>query len=432
MPKIQAYLVKRTHGVWYLYYTDAEGKYKGRSLKTKNEREARSKRRQCIAQLERDMYNCAEMERIAYLEKYYAEDIAAYEKDPSRFQPEEVSFEQLRIMELEAEIRKIKGIQPREKPISFTLDENEAAEDGPDIVNPGVEEFWERFFAWAKENRRPNTLVHYQTAWRKLLRYIKPKTVLDITPEKILSMMLALKKTKVKDKTINYNLCAIQTIFQTSIQEGFFTGTNPADGIRKKIKLDIETTKKAKALSVDQLSQLIEIAKKTTRDMYLAIAIGGYSGLRKGEIANLRWEDIDFENDTVSITRKERNNKKGIVGWVAKTKAGYRTLPLFPELKEILLSYGKESGYVIEAKNMQRSKWALPKEFDQIRKEFKVPWFTFHVLRHTFASLLLNQGLEVHIVAKILGHESMAVTEKIYFHFIPLTRKISLKNVGQG
>ncbi len=432
MPKIQAYLVKRTHGVWYLYYTDAEGKYKGRSLKTKNEREARSKRRQCIAQLERDMYNRAEMERIAYLEKYYAEDIAAYEKDPTQFQPEEISEQELKIMELEAEIRKLKGIQPREEPISFTLDEDGAAEDGPDIANPDVEEFWEQFFAWAKENRRVHTLDHYQTAWRKLLRYIKPKTVLDITPEKILSMMTALKKTKVSDKTINYNLCAIQTIFETAIREGFFTGENPANGIRKKIKLEVDTPQKPKALTMDQLSRLIEIAQKSTRDMYLAIAIGGYSGLRKGEIANLRWEDFDFENDTLSVTKKERNSKKGIVGWVAKTKAGYRTLPLFPELKEILLPYRKDSGYVIEAKNIQRSKWALPKEFSQIRKEFGVPWFTFHVLRHTFASLLLNQGLEVHIVAKILGHESMAVTEKIYFHFIPLTRKVRLKNIGQG
>lgn len=71
--------------------------------------------------------------------------------------------------------------------------------------------------------------------------------------------------------------------------------------------------------------------------------------------------------------------------------------------------------YANACSNINRAKWALPSEFEQVRKELGVSWFMFHDLRHTFASLLLNQGLEVHIVAKILGHESRDVTEKITF-----------------
>ncbi len=431
MKKIQVYLIKRQHGIWYLYYTDAEGKYKGKSLGTKNEREARSKRRQFKEELEREIYNKLEMERLAYLEKVYANEIADYEKDPTKFWPIMMDEKDRQIAELEAEVRRLKGIQSPEQPAIFSFEDDEA-EEQTNTANPSIKEFWDRFHTWAEQNKAPSTVYSYAIAWKKLLKHAKPKHVLDITPEKIQAFVETLKRTKLKDKTINHHLIALQTIFNYSITHGFFTGTNPVPDAKKKVKLDIEASPKAKALTTEQFTRLLEIAKSKTRDIYLAVAIAGYSGLRKGEIANLRWEDIDLEAGTLSVTKKAQDISKGIAAWTAKTKSSYRTVQLFPELKEILPQYKRTKGYVIEGKGLNRAKWALPSEFEQVRKEFNISWFAFHDLRHTFASLLLNQGIDIHVVARLLGHASVQVTYDTYFHMLPdMYKNVSLTSNGK-
>ena len=420
MARTKVYLVQRSHGIWYAYYTDVNGKYKGKSLKTRNEREARHLRRQLVEELEQDIRYKIDEQHTAYLYKLYAKEIEEYERNPEAFMPYMPTPDEIRIMELENEIKRLKGIQDPIDTIDFSLDGEDANKPTPiNTANPTGEEFWECFNNWALVNKKPSTVYSYKIAWEKLLRLEKPEFVLDITPEKIRRFTETLQQTDIKDKTIGHHLIALQTIFNYSIAKGFFTGTNPVPLAKKNIRLDVEASPKAKALSPEQFKRLLEIAKNKSRDIYLAVAIGGYSGLRKGEIANLRWEDIDVEAGTLSVTRKTADSNKGIVAWTAKTKSSYRTVQLFSDLKDILLIYKKPAGYVIEDTGINRAKWMLPKEFEEVRKELGVSWFTFHDLRHTFASLLLNQGIDIHVVAKLLGHASMQITYDTYFHMMP-------------
>ena len=74
-----------------------------------------------------------------------------------------------------------------------------------------------------------------------------------------------------------------------------------------------------------------------------------------------------------------------------------------------------------------------PKEFEQVLKVLGVSWFMFHDLRHTFASLLLNQGIDIHVVARLLGHASVQVTYSAYFHMLlDMFKNVVLMNNGKG
>ena len=419
--RVKAYLVLRPHG-YYVYYTDSNGKYKGKTLKTKNKDEAKRRLAKFKEELEREIYLTWERDRYQYLNQVYAKEITEYEKNPGMYEVEPPNEYELEIMQLKEEIKRLKMGQSEMSnnviPSSETID-------------PTVKEFYEEVIQWVKDNKRASTVSSYQTIWKEVLKYLKPKYVSDITEEKLLSMFRAMRDKGIMDKTIIGKISNLLMIFNIGLKQKLYTGPNPVKGISEILNLKVEASPRVRSLSVNQLSTLIGIAKNQSRDMYLAICISGYSGLRKGEVANLRWEDIDFESNHIDIRDKKLNLKKGIVAWKPKTNAGVRVINLLPELKEILLPYQKESGYVIE-KISNRSQWNLQNDFEAIRKEFNVPWFSFHTLRHTFVTILFDQGVKMKYVSMMLGHESESITEKIYYHFDPDKALTGVNLSGNG
>ncbi len=79
---------------------------------------------------------------------------------------------------------------------------------------------------------------------------------------------------------------------------------------------------------------------KTVNDpIHIVIFLAAYYGLRRSEVLGLKWSAVDFENKTVSISHKVVQNDKGVVGMdVMKTKSSYRTLPLIPQVEQVLLN----------------------------------------------------------------------------------------------
>jgi integrase len=160
----------------------------------------------------------------------------------------------------------------------------------------------------------------------------------------------------------------------------------------------------------------------------VAIAIG----LRLGEILGLKWEDIDFEKETLSVRRQFRR----VLGTAAfcepKTQRAKRTIPLPKFAREALKEHRliqefqikplagnrwKEHGLVftsgigtpLEERNMRRS-------LEEILSKHNLPKLRFHDLRHSCASLLLALGLNPRIIMEILGHSQITLTLNTYAH----------------
>lgn len=151
-----------------------------------------------------------------------------------------------------------------------------------------------------------------------------------------------------------------------------------------------------------------------------------FCGLRKGEIRALNWNDIDFKNNTLTVSKglSDNVNGKRYIISSPKTKSSNRTLPLpkevvndLKQLKQKNMEYTnyKDSWFVFGAE--------LPLGDDAIRRRknrncklAKIKQIRTHDFRHSCASLLINNGADITLVAKFLGHSKIDETLNTYAH----------------
>ena len=173
-----------------------------------------------------------------------------------------------------------------------------------------------------------------------------------------------------------------------------------------------------------------------------------YEGLRIGELLALQWQDIDFEENTISVTKtliekknpnydpKDPNSKKVIFEIQTSNKTSKdREVAILDEARKLLLEHKMKSNfteptdYVICTKNR---KTTTPKNADDTIKAIqknagtKVQGASTHTLRHTCASLMFKAGIPIEMIAEHLGN-SVEVCRKTYVHFA----KEQMKNVAQ-
>ena len=173
-----------------------------------------------------------------------------------------------------------------------------------------------------------------------------------------------------------------------------------------------------------------------------------YGGFRRGELLALSWEDIDFENKTISVSKAMARVKGGQVLKAPKTKAGNRILTMPPQCFQILKKWKREEYNLCLAMG---SEWLgfRGKEFDKNfifiqmdsgrgmhldsprnrfvtiiemynakceKEEDKLPLIRLHDLRHTSATLLLSENVDIETVSHRLGHSKASVTLDVYGH----------------
>ena len=187
---------------------------------------------------------------------------------------------------------------------------------------------------------------------------------------------------------------------------------------------------KATVLTAEQVADTLDRMKGHSLYPIVALAIG--TGARRGEIAALRWMDIDLEAETIQIERSLEQTKGGIRGKAPKTRAGHRTvsLPAFAvealrelrrQQRELRLATG--AGKLPDdapAFGNLEGDWPNPYSIsDRWRdavKNRKLPKVTFHALRHSHASALIAAGLNIVSISARLGHASPALTLGVYAH----------------
>ena len=289
-----------------------------------------------------------------------------------------------------------------------------------------VDEFWEMFTEWCEEGgRAPNTLIAYRTAWRKLQKHIAPRSLNAITPLAVNNFKKKCREEGVSQAGIHQYLVCIQGMIKTAIRQKWYSG---------ECNINLEWDKRQEKVSKFLTEEKVEILLTTARDectpVYLFIAIAVHTGMRKDEVANLRWEDIDLDRcernpdtgvdqatPTITLQAKDADPEVGIQEFHLKGKLA-RTIPVKKELRDILEPHRKEEGYVIESLRggeTKRHRYNLPRQFDDIRKKAGVKC-TAHLLRHTFASWAARNGVSIYKISAWLGHSTVQLTADTYAH----------------
>lgn len=201
--------------------------------------------------------------------------------------------------------------------------------------------------------------------------------------------------------------------------------------------------KQAVIYDEEQIQQLIQAAKGT--GMELVIDMELCLGLRRGELLGLQWNDIDWENSQIKVSRNRVLADGQIVVKEPKTEAGIRTLdapkPLMAKLKhhqvrcaERRLAMGRDytvSDYIIVHPD---GKPVYPEYLTQMLTKLQnkagLPKCRFHDLRHLCASIMLRQGVDVKVAQERLGHKDITTTMNIYSHVMPSSAKEAADKIG--
>ena len=188
-----------------------------------------------------------------------------------------------------------------------------------------------------------------------------------------------------------------------------------------------------KILDDSQVSQLLVAASGTRLEALLHLAVA--TGMRQMELLGLKWDDLDWNKQTIKVERQFVRSNPSIVKFIPpKTKNGRRTGALGTNAIEVLrqqferqMAERKEAGdnwndyrLIFTTKN------GTPMHFRDLLRDFQIllpkaglPVIRFHDLRHTAASLMLNYGVPIIVVSQGLGHARASIILDIYGHLIP-------------
>ena len=273
-----------------------------------------------------------------------------------------------------------------------------------------------------------------------IIPYFKPKelTLIGLQPRDIQEFYTQQLKRVKASSVIHYHVI-IHRALKYAVRTDLIP-TNPADKIdRPKMERFVGSF-----YDSDEMNSLFEAAAGTRLE--LPILLGAFYGLRRSEVIGLKWDAIDFANETITIrhtvTTCNLDGKQVLVASdTTKTKSSLRTLPLVQVFKERLLdvkakqehnmklcgrSYNKEYlGYICvdEMGNLLKPGY-LTTSFPLLLEKNGLRKIRFHDLRHSCASLLLANGVPMKQIQEWLGHSDFSTTANIYAH-LDFNSKIS-------
>ncbi len=156
------------------------------------------------------------------------------------------------------------------------------------------------------------------------------------------------------------------------------------------------------------------------------------TGMRRGEILGLKWNNVDLENNTICVINSLVPTKVGLKLLPPKTKTSVRKISLPPTLVEILKDYKNKNYSNSFVCTLENGKLITPSslnhKFKDILKENNLPSIRFHDLRHSHASLLLTQGVQPKMISERLGHSNINITMDLYSHIYDSTNLEIAKN----
>ena len=292
---------------------------------------------------------------------------------------------------------------------------------GPETLS--LKEASDRFLD-SKSGLRPNTIEAYDYALKGLREIAPPGVMLqDVSPGLIQQYVM---DAEVANSTQRHRYRHLRAFFNWATDQGFIDRSPMQDVNRPK-----KQKKQPAFLSPEQIDRILTTIDahrklqlkepgRTADDRWLKhmIRVGVATGLRRGELLALRWNDIDLNNGLLYV-----RNRDGHV-----TKSGKeRSVPLAGDAKEVLLHLKEQrsdnlSGPVfLDGRNKPPRPARVSKRFKFYVREAKLKnrkRLHFHSLRHTTASWLAMKGVPMRVIQQILGHASVSQTE-VYSHLQP-------------
>jgi len=290
--------------------------------------------------------------------------------------------------------------------------------------------FLERWLSdYAKPNLTPRSYERYEGIARKhLIPSLGSILLTQLRPEHLQKLYSAKLKEGLSARSVRYQHVILHKALQTAIKWGLVS-RNVADGV------DVPKAQRGEMITWDE-DDIVRFLKAAEPTPYYALFYTAlFTGARRGELLALRWQDVNFLDPQISISRSLHQLKdNSFVYTEPKTAKSRRTIALSPSailtlkehkekqditramlglpLKDDSLVFSTPEGTPLRPNTVSRA-WAI------LAARCGVKVIRFHDARHTHASLMLKQGVHPKIVQERLGHSGIAITLDTYSHVAP-------------
>ena len=279
---------------------------------------------------------------------------------------------------------------------------------------------WER---WHEGQVSYNGAEAYRASMKRTKEQFKGRRIDDIRPDEIDAYIRYLAGRGYARRTVQLYLDMLRMIWDYSIVQGWTT-FNPCGAV----KLPSGLPRGRREMPSDE--QIERVKAGLFLDFGLFPYFLLHTGMRRGELLALRWEDIDREHKLITVNKAVyfAGNTPRIKA--PKTDSGRREIVLLDALAAVLPKGGK--GYVFGGekpltKMQVRKRWQRWCREAGLATEEGVAMITPHQLRHAFATILFDAGIDVKVAQELLGHSSIQVTRDIYTHI----RKSRMENTAE-
>ena len=277
--------------------------------------------------------------------------------------------------------------------------DNSAIQDEREYDDYWIDDFKADYLQYVETNLGKKSLDNAKRVMKSFCNFIGPKKTADIrsSDAEDFKQMRKSQKVRISDATINMDIRSLKAAFQFAVDSGKL----PENPFRS-VKLIRFPRKQMTTLSQAEFNHLVSVIGETWLVDIVKFAVN--TGLRRGEIMNLKWKDIDLANNRMLIQSSE--------GY--QVKAGkYRNVPLNKIALAVIANQKRVAEYVFT--NGEGVKFVdefVSKKFkDYIRICKLSEELHFHSLRATFATWALSAGMSIYAVRTILGHASVKTTE---------------------
>ena len=207
--------------------------------------------------------------------------------------------------------------------------------------------------------------------------------------------------------------------------------TNPAIGC----KLPPKKAREMQVLDRDELQRFLIQAR--VEGYYELFLLELATGLRRGEIIALQWDDLDFETGVLNVSKQVNVVGGELQFSTPKTKSSIRKIVLPPALLDVLREYKKTvvSRWMFPSPlkyDMPIAPGVAERQLSRILELAGCKHVRFHDLRHTFATLALQGGMDIKTLSAMLGHVSAATTLDIYTHITDDMQRQAAANIDRG
>ena len=254
-----------------------------------------------------------------------------------------------------------------------------------------------------------------RTSVKNLKAFFENPTLDQLTPKRIVAYKNQRYTDGVKPATINRELATLKKAFNLARREWEWCDDNPVS----RVSMEQEHNTRDRWLTVDEEQRLLKAAAPWLREL---ITFALHTGMRRGEILGLTWAGVDVFRRTVTVFKSKNGERRTIpLNLTALDLLKHKSATRQGEADLVFPSQGKTQ---FDGSNISRG-------MTRALNQAKITDFHFHDLRHTCATRMVQAGVDLYKVQRLLGHKSPTMTQR-YAHHYPESLRDGIEVLDAG